>query len=81
VPHATAPTHQDIELSIGPHPARPNWRLLRVSYLAGAAHEERIGAALDVLFGAGGMKPTSEPAVGQPTVDRRHRGGSHAGGR
>ena len=42
---------EDIELSIGPHPARPHWRVMRVSYAAHGDHEERVAAALDALFG------------------------------
>jgi hypothetical protein len=41
----------EIELSIGPHPARPDWRVLRVTYAARPEHDARIVAALDAIFG------------------------------
>jgi hypothetical protein len=48
----------DIELAIRPHPARPNWRVLRVSYAACPEHDARIAAALDAIFA-----PAREPAA------------------
>ena len=40
---------QDVEFSVGPHPARPGWRVLRVSYAPRAEHEQRIARALAAL--------------------------------
>ena len=39
----------DIELSYGPHPARPGWRVLRVSYPMQPEPETRVAKALEVL--------------------------------
>jgi hypothetical protein len=41
---------REIELSIGPHTARPGWRVLRVSFATCSLHERRIARALDALF-------------------------------
>jgi hypothetical protein len=41
----------EIEIAIGPHPARPDWRVLRVSYARHPEHDARIVAALDAIFG------------------------------
>ena len=40
---------QGIEVAIGPHPARPAWRVLRVTYET-PAHDARVLAALTALF-------------------------------
>jgi hypothetical protein len=38
------------EISIGPHPARDDWRVLRVSYPTSYEHMLRIGDAISVLL-------------------------------
>jgi hypothetical protein len=50
----------DIELSVGPHPARPAWRILRIAYARNPEHDARITAALDAIFGPQ-HAPTTEP--------------------
>ena len=40
---------RDLEFSIGPHPAREGWRVLRVSYARAPEHERRVARALDAL--------------------------------
>lgn len=42
-----------IEVAIGPHPARPDWRVLRVSYAATPEHDARVVAAIDALYRPG----------------------------
>ena len=44
------PAQEDIELAIGPHPARPDWRILRITYAVQADHDQRVMAALAALF-------------------------------
>jgi hypothetical protein len=39
-----------IEVAIGPHPSRPDWQVLRVSYATRADHESRVAAALALLL-------------------------------
>jgi hypothetical protein len=39
-----------IECNIGPHGARPDWRVLRVTYLRCPEHERRVAQALDALI-------------------------------
>ena len=48
----------DIQVAIGPHPARPEWRVLRVSYATCPEHDARLLAALDAIFG-----PPQEPSA------------------
>ena len=55
------PSPSEIELSVGPHPARPGWRVLRVSYVSTPEHNARVVAALDVLFG--GQRVEQEPVA------------------
>jgi hypothetical protein len=40
---------RDLEIAIGPHPWRPDWHVLRVSYARRADHDARIAAALAAL--------------------------------
>jgi hypothetical protein len=42
---------QDIEIAIRPHPVRPAWRVLRITYATTPEHDARIVAALDAIFG------------------------------
>jgi hypothetical protein len=41
---------QDFEVALGPHPARPNSRVLRVTYVADSAHDALVMAAIAALF-------------------------------
>ena len=50
-----------VEIAIGPHPARPEWSVLRVSYPQEPGHTRRIAQALDVLL-ASGEAPADETA-------------------
>jgi len=70
VQRKAAPAQQEIEVQIGPHPARPNWRLMRVAYVVRPDHDARVTAALDALFGPrppqGSEPDRSGPATPQP---------------
>lgn len=44
------PPSQDIELTLGPHPARPDWRVLRISYANTPDHDARVVAAIGALY-------------------------------
>ena len=67
-----------VEIAIVPHPARPEWSVLRVSYPQEPGHARRIAQALDVLL-AGDETPGDEAAptphavMPQPTRDARGR--------
>ena len=51
------------EITVGPHPAREHWRVLRVSYPASYEHLLKIGDAIDALLG----RPKRPPAAsGEP---------------
>jgi hypothetical protein len=41
----------DFQVAIGPHPARPDWNVLRLTYRVSQENRARVVAALDVLFG------------------------------
>ena len=56
-----------VEIAIGPHPARPEWSVLRVSYPQEPGHARRIAQALDVLL-AGGETPGDEAAPTAPAA-------------
>ena len=49
MPRRAAP--RDFEVHIGPHPVRPDWRVLRIAYATRPEHDARVVAALDALFG------------------------------
>jgi hypothetical protein len=53
----------DIEVIIGPHPSRPRWRVLRVTYESRPDHEGRIASALTAIFGP--LAATTSPPIGQ----------------
>ena len=53
---------QPIEIAIGPHGARVDWRVLRVSYLPNGETSVRINAALTILL----AEPAAAPAAGDP---------------
>ena len=60
---------QDFEVAIGPHPARPDWRVLRVTYAPNPEHDARIAAALLAILmsprqgeNAGGQRETVDAA-------------------
>ena len=44
------PPPDDIEIAIGPHPARREWSVLRVVYQRKSEHEERVSRAVSALF-------------------------------
>ncbi len=39
-----------LELSVGPHPARVAWSILRVTYPDDQPHRDRVARALDALL-------------------------------
>jgi hypothetical protein len=41
---------QDIEIAIGPHPARQDWSVLRVTYQRKPEQEQRVSRAVSALF-------------------------------
>jgi hypothetical protein len=47
----TKPAPREIELSIQPHVARPNWQVVRVNFdTRNPDHEARVSEALRILF-------------------------------
>ncbi len=71
---------QEIEVQIGPHPARPNWRVMRVAYALRPDHDARVTAALDTLFGPAPTQAsedqTGRPSPQPPNVASREQGGA-----
>jgi hypothetical protein len=65
-----------IEIAIGPHPHRPDWYVLRVTYAQDMVQEARIAAALMALLDpeTRGLQaevgvaahPSAYPVAGQP---------------
>ena len=53
-------TRNDIEVALGPHPARPAWRVLRVSFGPTHDHEARIAAALAAIVDPAGDRRTAD---------------------
>ena len=58
----------DVEVSIGPHPARRGWRVLRVSFAQEPEHQSRIARALDALI-APAIREERPDTVAVPHAD------------
>jgi hypothetical protein len=53
---------RDIEVAVGPHSARPDWRVLRVNFDASQPDQQaRISEALRSLFAPRENKTIAEP--------------------
>ncbi len=50
----------EVEVAIGPHPSRPDWRVLRVAYRQTPDHAARITAALGLLLRSTSNEPVRE---------------------
>ncbi len=62
--HQAAHAEKQIEVQIGPHSARPNWRVMRVTYIVGPEHDARVTAALDALFGPPPVQKSGVAQIG-----------------
>jgi hypothetical protein len=56
----------EIEISVGPHPRRPHWSILRVTYSGRAEHEARVVAALAALVGPELCEASEDRPSGNP---------------
>ena len=62
--------HNDLTMSVGPHPARREWRTLRVNFNADVPDQrERIADAIRALY----SRPTDQTVQGH----RTETGGTH----
>ena len=62
----------DIEFSIGPHVARPDWRVLRVTFVRSPEHEHRVAEALKVLVAPDLVEEPPSGADGDGLEKVRH---------
>ena len=64
------PAPDDIEIVIGPHSARHDWSVLRVTYQRKPDHEQRVSRAVSALFP---QQPIERASVERATSSKRAR--------
>ena len=64
------PPPDDIEIAIGPHSARRNWSVLRVTYQRKPDHEQRVSRAVSALFP---QQPIEQATTETATSSKRAR--------
>ena len=65
------PPPDDIEIAIGPHSARRDWSVLRVTYQRKPDHEQRVSWAVSALFPQQSIEQASVKRATSSKRDRR----------